>query len=81
MPVVFTGDSSVILGCTRVNRDQIGVGRVWTASWNALIQLVTVGLEQGKTPDIANSVLSTDSSAADVDNQGTLEAKNLSLLT
>ncbi|KAF1936187.1 hypothetical protein EJ02DRAFT_481786 [Clathrospora elynae] len=32
---------------------------------------VTVGLRQGKTPDIANSVLSTDNSATDVDIQGT----------
>ena len=71
LPARFAGDSSVIGGCTRVKYDQIGVVACIDCVSERSDTAVTVGLKQGETPDTANSEISTDNSAADIDTQGT----------
>ncbi|KAF1937540.1 hypothetical protein EJ02DRAFT_476395, partial [Clathrospora elynae] len=53
---VFARNLLVVLGCcTRAKRDQIGVGACMDCVLERSDTAVTVGLRQGKTPDIANS--------------------------
>ena len=63
---VFARDASVVLGCTRAKRDQIGVGACMDCVLERSDTARTVGLKPDKTPDTANSELSTDNSAADI---------------
>jgi hypothetical protein len=65
---VFARDSSVVLDCTRVKRDQIGVGACIDCVSERSDTAGTVGLKPNKTPDTANSELSTDNSNADIGN-------------
>jgi hypothetical protein len=71
LPARFAGDLSVIVGCTQVKRDQIRVGACIDCVSERSDTAGTVGLKPDETPDTANSELSTDNSAADIDTEGT----------
>ena len=59
------------MGCTRVKYNQTRVVACMDCVSERSNTAVTVGLKQGETPNTANSEISTDNSAANIDTQGT----------
>ena len=80
MLAVFARDASVVLGCTRAKRDQIGVGACMDCVLERSDTAVKVGPTLVETPDAANSGLSTDNSAADVGELGNTRGYRICLI-